>query len=59
MENGVIFMEGMVASEDGEESLSGFILVLERGIFKNVKLVKTKDTETGDGSVFEIKCRPE
>lgn len=55
MEEKVIRMNGIIVSEEGEELLSGFILTLERGIFKNVKLVTTKDIDK-TSSEFEIKC---
>lgn len=56
MKNSVIVMKGIVASEDGERFLSDFILTLEKGIFKNVKLVKTKDLKDNAGNEFELKC---
>jgi len=56
MEGKAIIMRGMAASENGEELLSNFILTLENGIFKNVKLVKVEDLEGGVGNRFELKC---
>ena len=53
---GAIKMKGIVESEEGEEILSDFIFILEKGIFKNVKLVKTRDV-LGNQTSFEIKCR--
>ena len=56
MNNSVMTMEGVGASKDGEELLSDFILTLERGIFKDVKLVRTKDLDEDIGNEFELKC---
>ena len=56
MKNKVIKMKGIAVSKEGEELLSDFILTLEKGIFKNVKLVKTKDLEEKAGNEFELKC---
>ena len=57
MKDGVITMKGIVASEDGESQLSEFILTLERGMFKNVTLVKTRDLSDKSGNEFEINCQ--
>ena len=57
LQNGVITMRGIVASTQGEHILSAFIITLEKGIFKNVKLVRTRDLEDRSGSEFEIECR--
>jgi len=56
MKDNIITMKGIVASEGGEEILSDFILTLEKGIFKNVKLVSTKDLKDEVGNEFELKC---
>ena len=56
MENDVITMKGIVAARDGEHILSEFILTLEKGIFKNVKLVRTKELIDKSGNEFELKC---
>ncbi len=56
MRNNIITMKGIVTSEHGEEILSDFILTLEKGIFKNVKLVNTKDLKGRAGNEFELKC---
>jgi len=56
MKNKIITMKGIVASESGEEVLSDFILNMEKGIFKNVKLVHTMDLDDRPGNEFEIKC---
>lgn len=56
MKDNVITMRGVVAQEGGERFLSDFILTLEKGIFKNVKLVKTKELEGRLGNEFELRC---
>jgi type IV pilus assembly protein PilM len=55
--DGILKLEGIVASEDGEHLLSDFILTLEKGIFRNVKLIKTKDLKDKIGNEFELECR--
>ena len=49
-------MTGIVDSEDGEHLLSDFILTLEKGIFKDVKMVTIEDLSGKKGSSFELKC---
>lgn len=56
MDDNVIVIKGIVSSKDGERHLSDFILTLGKGIFKNVKLVRTKDLKDQVGSEFELKC---
>ena len=56
MENNVIRMHGIVNSQEPEESLSNFILTLERGLFKNVKLITTKEITGKTANEFEITC---
>ena len=56
MDNNVLTINGVVASETGEETLADLINVLEKGIFNNVKLVESKNLEGGTGILFEIKC---
>lgn len=56
MQGTVINMKGVVSSRDGEDILSDFILTLERGIFKDVKLVKTRDLADKSGNEFELAC---
>lgn len=56
MKNTVITMEGVIVSEEKEEVLSDFIQALEKGIFRNVKLVKIEDIEEKKSSEFEINC---
>ncbi len=56
LKDNIITMKGIASSEDGEQLISDFILTLENGIFKNVKLVKTTDLEGQPGSEFELIC---
>ena len=57
MQNNLITMEGITLSKDGEQLISDFILTLERGIFKNVKLVRSRDLSEATGNMFELTCR--
>ena len=56
MENNVMRMRGIVNSQEPEESLSNFILTLERGLFKNVKLITTREITGKTANEFEITC---
>ena len=56
MEKKVIKMKGIIISEEGEELFSDFILTSEKGIFKNVKLVKIQDIKEKAANEFELKC---
>ncbi|MCQ9206418.1 MAG: pilus assembly protein PilM [Omnitrophica bacterium] len=56
MREDVINMKGVVSSSDGEDILSDFILTLDEGIFKDVKLVKTRDLADKSGNEFELAC---
>ena len=56
MENNVIRMHGIVNSQEPEESLSNFILTLEKGLFNNVKLITTKEITGKTANEFEITC---
>jgi len=56
MEDNIITIEGIASSERGEQILSTFILALEKGIFKNVKLVSVKDLKDQVGNEFVVKC---
>ncbi len=56
MQNKTIKMRGIVTSKEPEESLSNFILNLEKGIFKNVKLVTSKRIKEKSANEFEINC---
>ena len=51
-----IYLKGVVTSKDKESVLSGFILGLEQGIFRNVKLVQAKETTDKSTSEFELEC---
>ncbi len=56
MDNGVIGIKGVIVSDEREETLSNFILTLEKGIFKNVKLVTAKEMRDRSASEFELHC---
>lgn len=56
MQNSIITIKGIVASEYGEDILSDFIITLEKGIFNNVKLVTSKELPEKHGIEFELKC---
>jgi type IV pilus assembly protein PilM len=56
VDNKTIKMRGIVVSRSAEVVLSDFILALEKGIFKNVRLVSTKDLDDNTGNEFELKC---
>lgn len=51
-----IYLKGGVTAEDKESVLSGFILGLEQGIFKNVKLVHARETSDQSTSEFQLEC---
>ncbi len=55
MSDQLISMRGVVSSETRQQILSNFILILEEGIFKDVKLVTTKEI-SDDSNMFELKC---
>jgi len=57
MQDNDITMRGIITGEDGERDLSDFMLSLGKGIFNNVKLVRTKVLKDRSGNEFEIKCR--
>jgi hypothetical protein len=56
MANGIIRLKGIASGDEGEQLISNFIIVLEEGIFKNVKLVKVADLSEEPGNEFELKC---
>ena len=56
MKDRTIRMRGVVASSEPEELLSGFILGLEKGIFKDVRLIGTKEIRGKVGNEFELEC---
>ncbi len=51
-----IRIRGVVASSEPEGLLSGFILDLEKGIFKDVRLISTKEIRGKVGNEFELEC---
>jgi len=59
MQNNVMMLEGVVDAQDGEQKLSQFILALERGIFRDVKLIKSRDIAGREGNSFVLRCRVE
>ncbi|MBI3315782.1 MAG: PilN domain-containing protein, partial [Candidatus Omnitrophica bacterium] len=54
-ENGALALEGVIVSAENERVLSDFMLALEKGIFKNVQLVSSKDIQGMSKSTFELK----
>ena len=57
MKNKTIKIRGLIVSEEKERLLSDFIRGLERGIFKKVTLVTTKEMKEKTANEFELKCR--
>lgn len=57
--DGVLKIQGYVTAASGEELLSNFIITLEKGIFKNARLVETRDLEGKNRSYFELRCKIE
>ena len=56
MKEETIKMRGIVTSSQPEELLSSLILDLEKGIFKNVRLIATKEIRGKLGNEFELEC---
>ena len=56
MQNNIMTIKGVVASEYGEDILSEFIITLEKGIFSSVKLVTSKELSEKNGTEFELTC---
>ncbi|MFA5100905.1 MAG: PilN domain-containing protein, partial [Candidatus Omnitrophota bacterium] len=56
MENHTMRMRGIVTSKEAEESLSVFIRALGKGVFKNVKLVTSKQIKERAVNGFELTC---
>lgn len=56
MEGNTITMNGIITAEKGQETLTDFILGLEKRIFSNVKLVRSKELESNAGFEFELRC---
>lgn len=59
MDEDVITMKGTAVSKDNnaEQPVSDFIVILEKGIFNKVELVKINDLKDHSGGEFELKCR--
>lgn len=55
LQNKTIIMKGVVVSREREESLSNFILALGKGLFKNVKLVTTKELRERAAKALPLK----
>lgn len=56
-ENHRLHLKGVVVAVEREKVLSDFMLSLEKGIFKNVKLVTTREREDKSAETFELECR--
>ena len=53
---GSLFLKGVVLSRDKEALISQFIQALEKGIFRNVSLVRTQELPREPASEFELKA---
>lgn len=58
MREGSVIMKGKILGQD-VMPLSNFILALEKGLFANIKLVKTKNLEEKKEIEFELNCSVE
>ena len=56
MDSNIITMKGIAASQDGQQIISDMIIKLEAGLFKNVKLIESKDLADKSGIEFELRC---
>lgn len=56
MQNNLINIRGIAVLEKKEEPLSDFILALEKGLFKNVRLVQSTVLREEGATEFELKC---
>lgn len=56
MEERKLTLKGKILSEVREGALSGYILKLENGLFKDVRLVKAREVEGQPVSEFELEC---
>lgn len=56
LENNIIKINGVVESDEGAQALSDFVLVLEKGIFNNVKLIRSNKLIENHATEFELKC---
>jgi hypothetical protein len=54
MENKVIRIKGNITAKEDVDQLSNFILTLEKGLFRNVKLVTTKESVGKELREFEL-----
>lgn len=52
----IVEMKGVVTSERADEALSDFIFILERAMFKDVKLVGSKDLKGKEANEFTLRC---
>lgn len=54
MANRQLMLSGKISSPEREKVLSDFIALLEKAMFKNVKLVRSRVTEEGAAGEFEL-----
>ncbi|MFH1771502.1 MAG: pilus assembly protein PilM [Candidatus Omnitrophota bacterium] len=55
-ENELFTLEGVVIKEEAEVVLSDFMIYLDKGIFKDVKLIEIADIDPALGSKFRLQC---
>jgi type IV pilus assembly protein PilM len=56
MKGKTINMKGEIMGEGGEKLLSSFLQTLEKGLFKDVKLIEIKNLPEQGVNVFQIEC---
>ncbi|MDP3791435.1 MAG: type IV pilus assembly protein PilM [Candidatus Omnitrophota bacterium] len=56
MQGDHLYMKGIIASSDGQQMLSDFVIELEDGLFSDVKLVESRNLPDKSGIEFEIAC---
>lgn len=56
MRSGAITIRGTAVSEDAAQVLSDFVLTLEKGLFSDVKLIGSRKSDEGPGTLFELRC---
>ncbi|MFA5275539.1 MAG: pilus assembly protein PilM [Candidatus Omnitrophota bacterium] len=56
MKNKIITIKGIALQVQGQEGISEFILSLERGLFKNVKLVSSRGIQGKTSKEFVLNC---
>lgn len=56
MQNKIIVLKGRAISGAGKKAVSNFILTLEEGVFKNVKLAAAKEAKEDKAVEFELVC---